>query len=352
MPRTETKFASLARKVERLIGGGAIGPGDRLPAERDLAGRFGTNRITLRKALSSLARRGALVHVDKKGWFVPGGTDAGAVANAVYVGQTSTHFYKELYLALVREAQRHNCRLQAFPTDGADGRDGETRLADVAPPTWHVIAAAHALHLLDELPAERTGTTVVVDIFDHLSTRACHHVYADRARAAAVATRHLVGCGHRKIAVVCGGSDAGVHDPADPVCQGYCAAMREAGLAQPAPLALPRSAPDRHVSILGRAIKGRSAPTALVCDLDYRAVAVDEAARKRGMKLPADLSVVGIGNTPWCEALRPALTSVSLEEDEMARLAVLLIREPAPDRMHAVYTSPRLVERDSVRPRA
>ena len=69
MARTERKFVELARRVERLATGGGLGPGDRLPAERELAERFDVNRITLRKALSLLAGRGALVHVDKKGWF-------------------------------------------------------------------------------------------------------------------------------------------------------------------------------------------------------------------------------------------------------------------------------------------
>jgi len=43
--------------IEQAIGSGDLQPGDRLPPERELAGWFGVNRLTLRQALSDLERR-------------------------------------------------------------------------------------------------------------------------------------------------------------------------------------------------------------------------------------------------------------------------------------------------------
>src|SRR5256886_5492407 len=47
--------------LETAIERGRLSPGDRLPAERELAERYGVSRMTLRQALGSLELRGRLV---------------------------------------------------------------------------------------------------------------------------------------------------------------------------------------------------------------------------------------------------------------------------------------------------
>jgi GntR family transcriptional regulator len=47
--------------LETAIDRGRLSPGDRLPAERDLAERYGVSRMTLRQALGALEQRGRLV---------------------------------------------------------------------------------------------------------------------------------------------------------------------------------------------------------------------------------------------------------------------------------------------------
>jgi GntR family transcriptional regulator, transcriptional repressor for pyruvate dehydrogenase complex len=52
---------TIAAHLERLILEGALRPGEKLAAERELAKRFGVSRPSLREALDKLARRGLLV---------------------------------------------------------------------------------------------------------------------------------------------------------------------------------------------------------------------------------------------------------------------------------------------------
>ncbi len=53
--------AQIELALETAIERGRLSPGDRLPAERELAGRYGVSRMTLRQALGALEQRGRLV---------------------------------------------------------------------------------------------------------------------------------------------------------------------------------------------------------------------------------------------------------------------------------------------------
>ena len=61
---------AVVRQVELLILRGILRPGERLPAERDLAERLGVSRPSLREALAELEARGLLTRRASAGIFV------------------------------------------------------------------------------------------------------------------------------------------------------------------------------------------------------------------------------------------------------------------------------------------
>lgn len=96
---------------------------------------------------------------------------------------------------------------------------------------------------------------------------------------------------------------------------------------------------------------GKEAPTALITS-DVFALPLLTEARKAGIRIPDDLSVIGIDNTAPCSVVDPQLTSMEESFEEMCRVAVdLLLRRKenfsAP--AHTVLIAPRLIERQSVR---
>ncbi len=58
--QAEKLSQAVVRQIELLILRGILRPGDRLPAERELAGRLGVSRPSLREALGALRERGLL----------------------------------------------------------------------------------------------------------------------------------------------------------------------------------------------------------------------------------------------------------------------------------------------------
>jgi LacI family transcriptional regulator len=87
-------------------------------------------------------------------------------------------------------------------------------------------------------------------------------------------------------------------------------------------------------------------PDALVAYMDFRAVWACQLLNDWGLRVPEDVAVVGHNDTPWCDLYRPKLTSVSLREDELARLAVAKALEIKP-RREQVLVAPELVVRES-----
>ena len=52
--RKGRRYEQVAEQIQRLIASGALKPGDRLPAERELAAKFGVGRSSLRDAIRTL----------------------------------------------------------------------------------------------------------------------------------------------------------------------------------------------------------------------------------------------------------------------------------------------------------
>jgi GntR family transcriptional repressor for pyruvate dehydrogenase complex len=74
----------VARQIERLVVDERLQPGDRLPAGRELTGRYGVSRTVVRDALAVLAQRGLVETRPGSGVFV---RDGGSEAVAGVLGQ-------------------------------------------------------------------------------------------------------------------------------------------------------------------------------------------------------------------------------------------------------------------------
>lgn len=166
-----------------------------------------------------------------------------------------------------------------------------------------------------------------------------------------IATRHLLGLGHRRIAVISG--------PADVLCSraridGYRTALDEAGIAvDPAMVRYGNffvtTGHEHTLELLALP----DPPTAIFAGSDLQALGVLRAARELGLRVPDDLSVVGYDDLPVSAWIGPSLTTIRQPLQEMAatatRMVLGLARGQKPANLR-IDLSTELVVRESTAP--
>ncbi len=72
--KTSRLYEQIVQQVEKSILKGQLKPGDQLPAERELAQRFGVSRTAVREAVKALREKGLVEAYSGRGTFVTYGT--------------------------------------------------------------------------------------------------------------------------------------------------------------------------------------------------------------------------------------------------------------------------------------
>lgn len=148
-------------------------------------------------------------------------------------------------------------------------------------------------------------------------------VNLDDRPVVAGAVRHLVGLGHRHIAYVAGPEEY-LH--AQRRLGAWRDALAEAGLPQ-GPV-LPGGFTAEGGALATQALITRGdRPTAIVYANDLSATAGMAVAQEAGLRLPADLSVVGFDDVPLASWTRPSLTTCRADAASWGRAATRVLIE-------------------------
>jgi len=168
---------------------------------------------------------------------------------------------------------------------------------------------------------------------------------------AAQAVQHLVGLGHRRIAIMAG---LEAHNVGSERRVGFFSAMQAAGL-EVDPALVVDGAFERESARLGTfgLLDLPDPPTAIFSANNTMSLGVLQALHERGLNAPADLSIVGFDDMPWQVAMQPPLTCIAQPTYDIgataARLLLERIAEPGrPVRRVVLETA--LVVRDSSGP--
>ncbi|WP_162248476.1 LacI family DNA-binding transcriptional regulator [Microbacterium sp. Root61] len=172
--------------------------------------------------------------------------------------------------------------------------------------------------------------------------------------AARVATAHLLGLGHRNVAFVTGSPGAA----SDARQRGYEEALTNVGLPLRPDLAIPGGwqAEDGMRAVREWLRSGRGADAdAYVVGTSVAALGVLAALAEAGVRVPDDVSVVGIHDPWFAPYVTPTLTTVALPLFELGRRSILQLmthlESGKPPEAVISDPAPRLIVRESTRQR-
>jgi DNA-binding LacI/PurR family transcriptional regulator len=168
----------------------------------------------------------------------------------------------------------------------------------------------------------------IVSIGDALPQRpAAPAVLFDNADGVGAGLAHLAGLGHRRVVVIAPSLPTTPGRPAELLATsiGKTLGIDVAVYASPAAVAEAADSVERLLRVDDR-------PTALLCLSDSIAFGAYEAARRVGLSIPAELSVLGYDDNAVARLLDPPLSTFSWNEDAIVDAAVqALTREPEND---------------------
>lgn len=163
----------------------------------------------------------------------------------------------------------------------------------------------------------------VVAIDPHTGPTGLPAVDSDNLAGAVLGTEHLLGLGHRRIGFVGGRPDLESSRLRE---QGFRQAMAAAGVAVDEVLV--RAGDYRKESTwepVRDLLQLPDRPTAIFAANDLSAFATLEVARDLGLRVPADLSVIGFDDIPESAQTDPPLTTVHQPIQQMGAAAIGLL---------------------------
>lgn len=332
-PRSRlTKYEKVRAHIMELIDSGSVKVGDNLPGEMELAEKLGVSRNTVRHAFVELVQRGIVQRTRRKGTVYIGDRTSDSVAKTVgIVSSWLVHnIYPEIIHGLEDGLYHGGCTmvLANGNHDHVKERESINRMLEqgiaglIIEPYLSATLGPEDdfFKLLDQLDIPVLTTNCVIP-----GLRASAVTVDDRS-IGRKATEYLLGLGHRRIACIYkSDNQAGLlrHE-------GYRTALDRAGVAyEPALVA------DYSETFEGRQPGAELTerifdrvtprPTAFFYFNDEMAVQGYDFFASRDLRIPDDVSVVGVDNLRESSLVSPPLTTFNHPKYVMGKVAAELM---------------------------
>ncbi len=341
-----------------LIGGHTI---------RDIARTAGVSPATVSKALNgtdrvSAATRERVQAIAKQFNWQPNELARGLVLRrshliGLVVSSITNDFCAQLYDGAEAYAAKRGYSLLLCVTDDEPVHE--------ALALKRLTTAVHADGIIAIPVTAKTGRSPFYDLYEtqcpfvlvsrHIAELPSDYVICDDIEGGRLATAHLIGLGHTRIAYV---FDSGQSECTNVIGRrkGYRNALEAAGIEFDAALSAGvslRSDPEDQIQL--RNMMDARKPTAIFAHNDRTAVAVLQWLKWADLAVPSDVALVGFANLNLARIVTPTLTTVDSGVRETGRLAAKTLIDRVEGKVtekQQIVLKPQIVVRESCGGRA
>ena len=317
-------YLSVKEHVREAIDAGVFRPGEQMPSTKLLSEKLEVSLVTAHRALQELVDSGVLHRAQGKGTFIQDRyLDRSRRPTTCRIGILLDHalsLESEYYAAIlegIRQAS-HGLGVELLLMREADDTRRECA-AFIALDDVGATASEFAARLTRRQPLLTLGAPAIVN--------GGASVRVDSRDLAWRALDHLRGLGHERIAWF-GGSEkiAGEADR----WAGFQDACAELNLAIDPAICLHGvngGSPEKYAAAAARLLTSSRKPTAVLASGYRIALNAYTAATSAGLRIPEDLSLIGIGDAAGAAHLAPPLTVLREPLAAMGQAAVTLLCE-------------------------
>lgn len=352
----QKKYEQIIFWIRQQIEQGVLVQGDRIPSENEMMERFEVSRQTVRRALELLTEEGVVEGRRGSGTYVSVNTrryTGKEVRIEVMLTFVDTYIFPSMVRGIEAVLSKEGCTLQIGVTDNAVEKERmrlkellRTKSVDgVIAETVKSALPNPNLELYRELGRMGIPVLLVNSFYRELDIP---HVSLDDRRAGYLAAKHLAECGHTRIGGIFKADDGQGHLR----YAGYTDALMEREIkvrgAQVIWIDSDEIKDMEEESV--KFLKRLKDCTACVCYNDEIACKLVNILRRAGIRVPQDMSVVGIDNSGMAGFCAVPLTSVRNPVEELGRAAAEQIVGSVCRRetMESIEFEPELVIRNSV----
>ncbi|MCF6175127.1 MAG: GntR family transcriptional regulator [Victivallaceae bacterium] len=364
------KYYQIGESIKEKIFSGAYREGEKLPTVRKLAEYFDTTPVTVSNAMRLLNDGGYINKVHGKGMFV-------TIPKSTITSVKSTNptgkigimlpqhgdLYQNLATGITNELERHDMYTSHLPAEFSVSdiniTQKEQALKKIIDNGFDTLILDGTRHLpyklLHKYRAHFKQLNFIAHYESGIDFPEANIIIFDAFKAGYLAAKHLIKAGHNKFLFITfdkfspaeqrrNGCRAQTYDML--AFAGMLKALKTAGFSKNS-IKLFHEARKHHHTLscneLTEIIKKER--MGIFASGDFRLIPVYKTSIANNLEIKNSFNIVGLYNTSWTEVLSPALTSISINENEIARLTADCISKQKKSQKFLI--TPELIKRET-----